>query len=109
MAKKRRVEEVRIPPVPEDATAAQLWEKLHHERKMWKDLLKRKQLAFDRGIREIQKVSNMVLARAAIDYGDKVSDTEYKLKIDQPKGLWGVGAVKQDDGKYELTAKKLDV
>lgn len=95
----------------EDAVQ-EVWQKLRDEREMWRGVIKAKEKEKDEAIREIQAVSNMVLARVCSSFGHKVSTPdgeEYVLEIVRPKGTWAVKAAKLKSGAYELHAKKIEV
>jgi len=104
---KEPAKEVSMPPVPDGATVEGLWEKLHHEREMWRNLVKQKEQEKEEGIAQVYRVAFMVLAKVCTTFGHKKGE-EYVLEIQQPKGLWNVKTTKLKSGNYELHAKKIE-
>lgn len=101
-----------IPPIPEGTTTAELWVKLHEERRMWRETNQAVRFAKDQelaqGIQEAYKVVHMVLGRVCQAFGHE-RNGEYILEIEQPKGLWCVETNKLPSGNYELRAKEIEV
>ena len=102
---------IKIPPIPEDATIESIWEKLHHERKMWQNLIAEKDKQTQDTLSQIRQLNAEWMALFIRTYGSYNEKTkEYSVEVPAPDltELWAYGADPTETG-YLLRTKKVEV
>lgn len=107
------MEELKMPPIPEGATVESLWEKLHHERRMWKDLVEQKDKETDEKIYHIRHVADIVIARFVRSFGTEHGEDGLRLDIPAPRNRDGHAWVTKteviDDNTWRIWAREIEI
>ena len=99
-------------------TKAQLWDKLHEERRMWidkcrNDVQAARAQAKHETMLAIRAITDPVLAAFALSFGKPDEDGEYVLEVKMPEAKegaeWQARIRVSESGEWEVCAKEVEL
>lgn len=95
-----------------EMTVEELWDKLHEERRMWRDRLEKAEREKKEGVAAVRHVADLVIARFVRSYGVEDGD-EIRVDIPKPRNrdgfFWATRTEELDADTWRIYAKEIEL